>query len=65
VIVTERFSLNPLVKRVLRERTPEFGFGGLGAAVYNRTYSRLKPDGSQETWADTVIRVVEGVLSIR
>jgi ribonucleoside-diphosphate reductase alpha chain len=65
VFVEERFSLNPFVKRGLRERTPSFGFGQLGAVVYYRTYSRLKPDGSQENWADTVIRVVEGVMSIR
>jgi ribonucleoside-diphosphate reductase alpha chain len=65
VFVEERFSLNPFMKRNLRGRTPSFGFGQLGSVVYYRTYSRLKDDGSQETWADTVIRVVEGVMSIR
>ena len=43
----------------------EFGFNGLGAVVYYRSYSRLKDNGEQETWADTVIRVVEGILSVR
>src|SRR5690348_4098815 len=65
MLVTERFSLNPLFKGVLRRREPKFGFGLLGAAVYYRTYSRLTPEGTQEAWADTVIRVVEGVISIR
>lgn len=64
-IVTERFTLNPFVKAALRHREPQFGFGMLGAAVYYRTYSRIKADGSQESWADTVIRVIEGVFSIR
>ena len=49
----------------LRSRVPEFGFGGFGEATYYRTYSRLKPDGTQEHWADTVIRVINGVMSVR
>lgn len=32
--------------------------------VYLRTYSRTKPDGSQESWADTVNRVVDGNLKL-
>lgn len=35
----------------------------LGQLVYDRTYSRVKEDGTKETWADTVKRVVEGNLS--
>lgn len=65
MIVTERFELNPFFKRALKNRQEQFGFGLLGAVVYARTYSRLKSNGDQERWADTVIRVVEGVLSIR
>lgn len=37
----------------------------VGEIVYYRTYSRRKKDGSQEHWADTVIRVTEGILSVR
>lgn len=33
--------------------------------VCHNTYSRLKEDGSQEQWPDTVIRVINGVMSIR
>lgn len=33
--------------------------------VCHNTYSRMKADGSQERWSDTVIRCVEGALSIR
>lgn len=34
------------------------------AVVYSRTYSRKKPDGSQETWPETVRRVVDGNLKL-
>jgi len=64
VFVVERFTLDPIFKNSIRRKTPQFGFGLLGAVVYYRTYSRIKPDGSQEQWADTVIRVVEGTFSI-
>ncbi|WP_327377696.1 ribonucleoside-triphosphate reductase, adenosylcobalamin-dependent [Streptomyces sp. NBC_01216] len=32
--------------------------------VFLRTYSRKKPDGSQETWPETVERVVDGNLAL-
>lgn len=32
--------------------------------VYERTYSRVKPTGEQETWAETVQRVVDGNLAL-
>lgn len=35
-----------------------------GATVYNRTYSRTKPNGSRETWPETVRRVVDGNLAL-
>lgn len=62
--VTERFQLPESVIENLYSRTPQFGFDGLGEIVYLRTYSRLKADGTQEIWPDTVIRVVEGNMSI-
>lgn len=65
MIVSERFALKASYCDQLRRMTPQFGFGGFGEATYYRTYSRLKPDGSQEHWADTVIRVIDGVMSIR
>lgn len=33
---------------------------GLAGQVYQRTYARLKADGTKETWPETVARVVEG-----
>jgi len=39
-------------------------WGPQGQAIFERTYSRPKPDGSMETWADTVRRVVHGNLGL-
>jgi len=64
-VVRERFHLNERVSARLRAECPAFGFGGFGEATYYRTYSRLKEDGTQEHWADTVIRVTNGVMSVR
>lgn len=43
---------------------PEPSWGPTGKEVYERTYSRTKPDGSRETWDETVRRVVKGNLSL-
>ncbi len=64
-VVKERFSLKEAFCNEIRAKKATFGFGGFGEATYYRTYSRIKPDGTQEHWADTVIRVVNGVLSVR
>jgi ribonucleoside-diphosphate reductase alpha chain len=64
-VVKERFTLEKDFCHTLLVKKPKFGFGGFGEAVYYRTYSRIKADGSQEHWADTVIRVINGVMSIR
>ena len=39
-------------------------WGPTGELVYDRTYSRIKPDGSKETWPETVERVVDGNLAL-
>lgn len=47
-------------------KMPEkFGFGALGAVTFYRTYSRLRQDGTQESWTDVCRRVVEGMYSIQ
>jgi len=43
----------------------EWGFNGLGELTYYRTYSRLKEDGTNERWWETVERVVNGIYSIQ
>ncbi|AMS01040.1 ribonucleotide reductase [Mycobacterium phage ArcherNM] len=44
--------------------TGEIPWGPTGELVYNRTYARIKPDGSKETWPETVERVVDGNLGL-
>lgn len=63
--VTERYTLPERIKEHLHSLKPNFGFNGYGETVFYTRYSRTKPDGSQESWADVVIRCIEGVLSIR
>src|SRR3990167_5477013 len=63
--VDVRFHLPRVFCEFLHEQKPSFGFGTFSEVVYYRTYSRVMENGAQEQWADTVIRVVEGVMSIR
>jgi len=39
-------------------------WGPTGQLVFDRTYSRVKPDGSRESWPETVERVVDGNLAL-
>jgi len=39
-------------------------WGPSGETVYDRTYSRTKPDGTRENWAETVNRVVSGNMGL-
>ncbi len=64
-MIKSRWLLNEETKNILEKLTPKFGFNGFGEATYYRTYSRLKENGSQEHWADTVIRVMQGIMSTR
>lgn len=48
-----------------KHRKPPFGFNGLGELVYLRTYSRIKPNGKNECWWETVARVVTGTFRIQ
>ena len=58
--VVERFILRESTINEIKSLTPQFGFNGLGEVVFRRTYSR-----DNESWHDVVIRVIQGVLSIR
>lgn len=43
---------------------PVIAWGPSGQDVYERTYSRTKPDGTKETWPETVERVVKGNIDL-
>ena len=58
------FKLNKDFKEGLKERPVNWGFGGLSEFTFYRTYSRKKENGALESWADCVIRVVEGTFTV-
>ena len=58
------FRLDDEFKSDLKSKTVKWGFGGLSEFTYYRTYSRKMSDGSMESWADCVIRVIEGMFTI-
>ena len=61
----EKFTLtDTFINKYKRKKAP-FGFNGLGELVYMRTYSRIKEDGKNERWWETVKRVVEGTYSMQ
>jgi len=51
-------------KESLKKQKVSWGYGGLSEFTYYRTYARKMPSGRLETWADCVIRVIEGMFSI-
>ena len=64
-IKMEKFKLSEnFINKYKRKKAP-FGFNGLGELVYMRTYSRVKEDGKNERWWETVQRVVEGTYSMQ
>lgn len=42
-----------------------FANWGLGEFVYSRTYSRIKEDGTNERWFETIERVVNGTFALK
>lgn len=68
--IDAEFVLNEFDTKILRHMTPKFGYNGFGEVVYYRSYSRIirgdfDEELGQESWADTVIRVINGIMSIR
>ena len=61
----ENFTLSEKFINKYKRKKPPFGFNGLGELVYMRTYSRIKEDGKNERWWETVQRVVEGTYTMQ
>jgi ribonucleoside-triphosphate reductase (thioredoxin) len=58
------FHLDHATKLELQSWPTSFGYGFFGELIYYDHYSRVI-NGKKERWADTVIRVIEGIFSIR
>jgi len=61
----EKFKLSENFVNKYKRKRPPFGFNGLGELVYMRTYSRIKENGKNERWWETIKRVVEGTYSMQ
>jgi len=60
-----KFKLSENFINKYKRKKAHFGFNGLGELVYMRTYSRIKEDGKNERWWETVQRVVEGTYTMQ
>ena len=52
------------------DKKPPFGYqdvagNSVGEITFLRTYSRLKEDGTKETWSDVCLRVINGMYSLQ
>jgi len=63
--VTQRFVLAEQTKDTIRSMSANFGYGQFSEFIFYKHYSRMMLNGKMESWADCVIRVTEGVMSIR
>jgi adenosylcobalamin-dependent ribonucleoside-triphosphate reductase len=63
--MSKKFVLSDNFVSKYKRKKPPFGFNGLGELVYMRTYSRIKENGKNERWWETVQRVVEGTYSMQ
>ena len=64
------FNLNEDFVSGFRSKKPPFGYtdaagNSVGEITFLRTYSRLKEDGTKETWADVCERVINGMYSLQ
>ena len=61
------FKLSPNFVARFASVDPPFGFNGLGALVFQRSYARVRQDlgGRRERWFETVERVVNGTYNMQ
>ena len=57
--------VNTYVDRQVPWGYTDAGGNSVGEITFMRTYSRLKEDGSKETWVEVCRRVIEGMYSIQ
>ena len=64
------FRLNDEYVASYKDKKPPFGYrdaadNSVGEITFLRTYSRLKEDGTKETWVDVCERVINGMYSLQ
>lgn len=69
-MTVRRFKLSPEFLSQFEGKQPNWGFtdevgNSMGEITFLRSYSRLKEDGTKETWLDACQRVIEGMFSIQ
>jgi len=61
----QQFELSNEFTQDYANRDPDFGYNGLGAVTYYRTYSRIKENGKKERFWEMAKRVVNGTFEIQ
>lgn len=59
------FALDSSFVQTYSRKDVPFGFNGLGEFVFRRTYSRIRDNGLNEEWFETVERVVNGTFTMQ
>lgn len=62
--ILNRYEIPYDIEQHIRSLPYHFGYSGFSEAVYYRTYSQTKLDGTKEDFPDTIIRVIKGIISI-
>lgn len=63
--MSTKFKLTENFLKQYEGKEPNWGFDELSKITYLRTYSRIKDNGEQETFFDTIKRCVEGSFTIQ
>lgn len=63
--MNDKFILSKKFLQQFEGKQPNWGYGDLSYFLYKRSYSRLKEDGQQEEYWETLKRVVEGTYTIQ
>lgn len=61
----QQFKLSEQFIEQYKGKQPNWGYGTFSYIVYKRTYSRIKEDGTNEEFWETLKRVIEGCFSVQ
>ena len=61
----EKYIISNELKDYIYGKSVNWGFDLFSQIIFYRTYSRVKDDGTNESFQDVVVRVIEGIMSIK